>query len=285
MTSTNVDGPETGKDADPASGPPPAERWPTFVLVACVVTVVALISGTLLLAPGSEDDEVATGAGSVDAVGADEVVSDASNAEDGDPAGTASDDEVAAADGHHHEESDATLDELPADTRAELDQVMAEWATKYPTAADAAVDGWFKATPSLYGIGAHYVQGGTGFSVAQPFDLMHPNVLLFDGEGPDATFAGVSYIVGEEIEGFAGDDDAWHEHPSVCMAPGGITLTEDDSDYWYSEDECVESGGRVMPIAGDWMVHVWIGPEYDDAPIFAHDHPDLYDGYYPKRES
>jgi hypothetical protein len=38
-----------------------------------------------------------------------------------------------------------------------------------------------------------------------------------------------------------------------------------------------------MPLAADRMIHVWIGPGYTGAPIFAHDNPMIFDGYYPKR--
>lgn len=62
-----------------------------------------------------------------------------------------------------------------------------------------------------------------------------------------------------------------------------ITLTEENSKFWYSESECTAAGGRLMPLAGDKMIHVWIGPGYTDAPIFAHDNPKLANGYYPKR--
>ena len=83
------------------------------------------------------------------------------------------------------------------------------WANKYPTAADATRDGWFKATRNLYGIGAHYIniKGGSAFSGTATFNLLSPNILLFDGEGPDAKFAGVSYVVAEIPEGFTGAYD------------------------------------------------------------------------------
>lgn len=187
--------------------------------------------------------------------------------------------------GHDHDDGTMTYDQLPPETKAEVDRVIAEWAHKYPTAADAIEAGWFRSTPNLYGIGAHFIKDANGFSVAQPFDLMHPSVLLYDGEGPDARFAGVSYVVADDIEGFTGPYDSWHSHPSVCMGTGGITLTEDNSAYWYSESECTARGGRVLPIAADHMMHLWIGPGYTDAPIFAHDNPRLYDGYYPKRDA
>ena len=194
----------------------------------------------------------------------------------------------AAAVGHDHAESEITYADLPKATKAEVDQVIELWATKFPTAADAVEDGWFLGSRSLYGIGAHYVKDVRGLSVAAPFDLLNPPILLFDGDGPDAKFAGVSYVVAEEKpEGFTGEYDSWHFHASVCSRGGGIvSLSDDNSEVWYSESECVAAGGRVMPIAADNMIHVWIGPEYiDEAPIFAHDHPQLFDGYNPKRDA
>ena len=143
--------------------------------------------------------------------------------------------------------------------------------------------GWFKTTPNLFGIGADYVRSVTGLSVAAPFDLLHPPILLYDGEGPDAKFAGVSYVVKGNVPGFSGCYDVWHSHKSVCIDPQHrITLTEPRSFRWYSESECRAAGGHVMPLAADKMIHVWIGPGYTHAPIFAHDNPKLFHGYYPK---
>jgi hypothetical protein len=188
----------------------------------------------------------------------------------------------------HGQERDITYDQLPARTKAEVDQLIAAYAHKYPTGADATKDGWYKATPSLYGIGAHYTHG-IGFPATPTFDLLHPNMLLYDGDGPDARFAGVSYSVSSATAptGFAGPYDVWHSHGSVCLKGGTVvSLTEDDSDVWLSASECTARGGRVMPIPGDLMIHVWIGPGYfEAAPIFAHDNPKLYDGFLPQRDA
>ena len=188
--------------------------------------------------------------------------------------------------GHVHGESGITYAELPKATKAEVDQVIAAWGHKYATAADAMKDGWFRGTRSLYGIGAHYIKNVRGLSVAAPFDLLNPPILLFDGDGPDAKFAGLSYVVGGKVPGgFTGPYDFWHSHKSVCSVGGSIvSLSEENSQVWYSESECVAAGGGVMPIAADKMIHVWIGPGYMGAPIFAHDNPKLYDGYNPKRD-
>jgi hypothetical protein len=188
----------------------------------------------------------------------------------------------------HGHESDIMYAELPAKTKAEVDQVIAAYAHKYPTAADATKDGWVKASLSFYGIGAHYTHG-IGIPATPTFELLNPNMLLYDGEGPDAKFAGVSYSVSSATkpEGFTGPYDVWHSHGTACTKGGTIvSLTEDNSDVWLSEGECTARGGRVFPIPGDLMIHVWIGPGYlGKAPIFAHDHPMLFDGFVPQRDA
>jgi hypothetical protein len=72
----------------------------------------------------------------------------------------------------------------------------------------------------------------------------------------------------------------------VCFKGGTVvSLNELNSSIWYSEPECVAAGGTVIPLASDEMLHLWIGPDYiNGAPIFAHDHPKLYNGYDPKRD-
>jgi hypothetical protein len=145
-------------------------------------------------------------------------------------------------------------------------------------------DGWLRTTKHLYGIGAHYLR--TPIEAPTELNPARPNVLLFDGEGRDAKFAGVSYVLPGDPEGFTGDHDVWHAHAAACVdAETTVSLIEENSSVWLSESECTARGGLVQSTDGV-MIHVWIGPEYiDGAPIFAHDHPKLYDGYHPKRDS
>jgi len=147
--------------------------------------------------------------------------------------------------------------------------------------------GWFQGTRNLDGIGTHYLKENV-FDGGNEFEVMEPNILLYDGDGPDALFAGVSYTMAVEPEGFSGPYDSWHAHGSICIRAGEgvISLTEEDSGVWLDEDECVDRGGDIMPLSSAEMIHVWIGPGYMcEAPIFAHDHPALYDGYHPQRQS
>ena len=48
----------------------------------------------------------------------------------------------------------------------------------------------------------------------------------------------------------------------------------------------VRGSGLARRVEGnDVPSHLWIGPGYiEGAPIFAHDHPKLFDGYHPKQQ-
>jgi len=266
------------------------ERWTRPALVVGLVIGGILVATTAVLASPSTathaHDEAAGDGAHVHSHG-DVALGTASHTHDHGAASSSSSSDSSSASGHQHTETAVTYDELPPATKAQVDGVIADWGTRYATAADAMKDGWVKATRDLYGIGAHYVRTNI-VGLSSPFDMKEPNILLFDGEGPDAKFAGVSYIVGgaRAPKGFAGSYDGWHTHTSVCFKGGTVvSLNETGSSIWYSEPECIAAGGTVIPLASDQMLHVWIGPDYiNGAPIFAHDHPKLYNGYDPKRD-
>jgi hypothetical protein len=249
------------------------ERWTRSALVVGVVIGGILVATTAVLASPSTANHSHDEAAHDDA----DVALGAAAHTHGGSASSAS---------GQHVESTITYAKLPPATKAQVDEVIAGWGTRYATAADAMKDGWIKATRNLYGIGAHYVRTNI-VSLSSPFNLLQPNILLFDGEGPDAKFAGVSYIVGGNgvPKGFTGRYDSWHAHTSVCFKGGTVvSLNELNSPIWYSEPQCIAAGGTVIPLASDQMLHVWIGPDYiNSAPIFAHDHPKLLNGYDPKR--
>jgi hypothetical protein len=184
---------------------------------------------------------------------------------------------------HSHGELDVLYADLPAATQAEVDTIR-EIARRYPTAADGIAGGYQKATISLKGIGAHYLKGGiAGFATIDGvYDIDDPEILLYDGEGPDAPLAGISYLVaGADPEGLTGDFDVWHRHNGVCLKDN-IVISEIDgaagSQISMTDQQCTAAGGASFPIGNLTMLHVWVGEGYEDGvPTFAHDHPLLYD--------
>jgi hypothetical protein len=181
----------------------------------------------------------------------------------------------------HHNEFRVQYADLPAATQAELD-IAQEIIERYPTAAVAEKAGWHRATTNLRGIAAHFLKNGVaGFATTDGgFDVRDPEILLYDGEGPDAPIVGLSYLVsGPDPEGFTGKWDTWHRHEAVCFA-GGYVIGELDghegSKINMTEEACQAAGGRAFPIKNLTMLHVWMKPGYESANgVFSHDHPEL----------
>ncbi len=94
---------------------------------------------------------------------------------------------------------------------------------RYPTAADAEAAGWRRITPYVPCIAAHYIKSG---ALANPFDPNEPEILLFDGGEPSSKIVGLSYLVfaGKDTapDGFAGENDPWHVHRTLCLGGGGV---------------------------------------------------------------
>lgn len=146
---------------------------------------------------------------------------------------------------------------------AECDQLRSELATarevalRYPTAADAVAGGWVRVTGYVPGIAAHYMRFPY---VDGTFDVEEPEMLLYDGDGPDAGMVGLSYYLvhdsdTEPTQGFTGPNDHFHRHIGLCVGPGGVI-----GDTTTTAEECAARGGRKASGTGGWMNHVWIVP-------------------------
>lgn len=147
--------------------------------------------------------------------------------------------------------------------QAECDRLAAELersravALQYPTAADATAAGWYRVTGYVPGIAAHYMNFRL---VDGTFDIDEPEMLLYDGDGPDANIVGVShYLIHESdyepTQGFTGPNDHFHRHIGLCVGTGGVI-----GDSATTEEECAAQGGRKQSASGGWMNHVWIVP-------------------------
>jgi hypothetical protein len=145
----------------------------------------------------------------------------------------------------------------------------AELVARYPTIADAEAAGWRRAGPFSPGLGTHY-QGPYSLNAdgdMDPEDLAAP-MLVYDGLEPDAPLAGFMYSAygtEGEPEGFAGPNDHWHYHESVCIVMGedGAIDTPFGADLeGVTEQMCTEVGGSFIDVTG-YMVHVWNVPGYE----------------------
>lgn len=131
--------------------------------------------------------------------------------------------------------------------------------TLYPTAQDAMNAGYFQVTSWIPGIGAHYLKA----SYVSTFDAAKPSILLYNGNKPSSVIVGVSHAVvsPEAPEGFAGTNDAWHIHPSLCLL-GAFVVGSDAT----SEASCSSVGATKGTGFGSnsklWMMHLWQVPNW-----------------------
>lgn len=172
-----------------------------------------------------------------------------------------------------------------------FDQAKA-YAEQWPTRGEAEADGWREATPYVTGMGTHHVLGGlTPAMLASPsfdknnpildsvglddvFDPTRPEVLQFDGSGPNAKLVGFDYYVrtstGLPPAGFPGNNDWWHHHPKICFRLSDAKMVG----FNQSDSTCSSQSGVNVNMSNYYMLHVWI---LDDM-VFT---PDVYAGMMP----
>jgi hypothetical protein len=149
----------------------------------------------------------------------------------------------------------AMVDQAECDALAtELDRARAV-AMALPTAADAMAAGYVKTTTYVPGIAAHYMKFPY---VDGTFSIDEPEMLLYDGEGPDAHVVGLSYYIlhagdAEPTQGFTGPNDHFHRHVGLCVR-GALVI----GDSTTSEEDCAARGGRKSDGGAGWMNHVWV---------------------------
>lgn len=168
----------------------------------------------------------------------------------------------------------------PAQCQALNDEIAKARATalKYPTAADAQAAGYTRVTTYVPGIAAHWMK----FSIVDDkFDVEQPEMLLYDGNGLDASIVGLSYYLihpgdNEPTQGFVGDEDHSHRHIGLCVKG---TLVVGDSTT--TPEQCAALGGKKNDNQAGWMSHAWVVPGCESPwGVFSGANP-LLDGTLP----
>jgi hypothetical protein len=176
--------------------------------------------------------------------------------------------------GHGHR-GPVPFEPMDAATRATLSTQIAAANTvvlQYPNVAAAEAGGYRRITPYVPCIAAHYIKSGL---LDATFDPANPEILLFAGTAPDSPLVGLSYLdftgPDNEPEGFAGATDPWHVHRQLCIGGSGV-LGDENTD----SAACEARGGRVVPLNGLWMSHMWPVPGWESRwGLFSSEHPDL----------
>jgi hypothetical protein len=166
------------------------------------------------------------------------------------------------------------------------------FAEQWPTRGAAEAAGFREATGYIPGMGTHHIRPGfTPALINSPtfdkddpildsiglddvFDPARPEVLQFDGNGPDAKLVGYDYYVrtdtGLPPEGFTGTNDWWHHHPRICFRTTDAAMVG----FNVSNASCTNANGINVNMANYYMLHVWI---VDDMKFI----PDVYAGMMP----
>jgi Domain of unknown function (DUF202) len=176
------------------------------------------------------------------------------------------------------------LDAVTRDAlKAQLSQAR-DFALRYPTVADATGAGYRLAGGFAPGSGAHYITYG-GMTGQGSFDPAKPLALIYDGISPTSQVTGLMYYgMGESApEGFAGPNDHWHRHSSVCIknGPSGLEVPF-PADADVTRAQCADVQGSFLELTG-YMVHAWVVPSWESPlGVFSHDNPDVRcaDGSY-----
>lgn len=152
----------------------------------------------------------------------------------------------------------AMVDQKQCDTLdAEL-SLARSTALKYPTAADAMAAGWERVTFYVPGIAAHYMKFGV---VDGKFQIDQPEMILYDGNTPEARVVGLSYYMiqpgqVEPSQGFTGANDHSHRHVGLCNKAGVGVI----GDSTLTAEECAAIGGIKSDGSKGWMSHAWVVP-------------------------
>jgi hypothetical protein len=136
--------------------------------------------------------------------------------------------------------------------------------------------GWRQIAQYIPGLGTHHARNFDFLTGDPTFELANPTFLIYGGTAPDAPLVGVAYSWRGERppEAFAGTNDWWHLHRKVCFGNGGILAGGEE----IPDEECTALGGRqiTLPDGGNWLLHVWIVPDYQlQFDIFVSGHPCL----------
>jgi hypothetical protein len=168
---------------------------------------------------------------------------------------------------------------LDATTRAVLVHQLALTrliVDRFPTLADAKAAGSQPAGGFGPGLGLHMSTPLTGMPEAPPPDpsvpsipglltdaeVLRPANLLYAGSSDDSPIAGLMYYSTkpEEPEGFAGPNDHWHTHGSLCIKMAGKIEVLHPSEQ--TNEACGAIGG-IFVERTSYMVHVWTVPGYE----------------------
>jgi hypothetical protein len=174
----------------------------------------------------------------------------------------------------------------------QFDQAKA-YAELQPTLGGAEAAGFISTFGFIGGMGTHHGLGAltpemfadpnfdrdnpdmpAGSIIDDVFDPARPEFLQYNGNGDDAVLVGISYYVrtdtGRPPEGFAGGNDWWHHHPTLCFD----AATAQAFAAAIGDAACASRGGVNVRMDDYYMLHIWLVDDLEyHADVHAPMHP------------
>lgn len=162
-----------------------------------------------------------------------------------------------------------------------------DYASQWPTLGDAEADGFHAMVNYVEGMGTHHVRLGDfdpsvfdpnnptfpGTRIDDLFSSGRPEFLMYGGNSADSELVGFAWYVKTTATtpppGFAGNNDWWHRHPTLCF----------NNDMRVIANGPCTSNGTNVNLSEYWMSHAWIVEGWNTkSDVFMNHHPCLMPG-------
>ena len=139
---------------------------------------------------------------------------------------------------------------------------------KYKDSRVAVEDGYVPVHPERTPRHYHFANKQRRFLARVRFDPAEPTALLYKKTGDGYELEGAMYTAPRGMSEDQLNDRIplsvaqWHAHVNLCLQPDGSGRRITRKQFGFkgtiaTESECQQAGGRFVPQAGGWMIHVY----------------------------
>ncbi len=139
---------------------------------------------------------------------------------------------------------------------------------KYKDSRVAVEDGYLPVHPERTPRHYHFANKQRRFLARVRFDPAEPTALLYKKTGDGYELEGAMYTAPRGMSEDQLNDRIplsvaqWHAHVNLCLQPDGSGRRITRKQFGFkgtiaTESECQQAGGRFVPQAGGWMIHVY----------------------------
>jgi len=147
-------------------------------------------------------------------------------------------------------------------------QILRQALTKYKNYRVALDDGFVPMHPERKPKHFHFANKERRFLAKIRFDPAEPTALLYRRSGDSYELEGAMYTAPRGMSEDQLNDRIplsvaqWHAHVNICLEPDGSGRRMTRRQFGFkgtiaTESECRQAGGRFVPQAGGWMIHVY----------------------------